>query len=411
MLSLAFLMHANNFDNKNPHVSPTCRTETNQRASGGAHHLLAAACFGLVLTMKHSYITYSGWFVVYLARRFCCVKVQSSAPHPRLRVAWKRLVRLVQTVSLVMLAPSTVFVAALYKESRTQDTLLIVLLRDWLQQLYTRLFPFQRGLVHDYWAGNVWALYTALLQCGKFLVRQCAASAFCHQTTAAAKLDHWLSSPHLVVTPTVTLVATLVAQLPGLRLAYRAAEQQSNALLLQSFTYTTLVSFLFQFHAHEKAVLTSLIACTIWAAMVTSDRPASGVIDRNRDSSQRTWGHDADAVWSFLWEFTALAVLGILPLLFRPQELLLKLACYIAYLCILQHWSPKMIDGQAALRRRLGAWIIVLATVVQLEISPLHKLIYGRYEFAPLAITSLVCASGLGLLAIELMLRIVRVSF
>ena len=201
MLSLAFLMHANNFDNKNPHVSPTCRTETNQRASGGAYHLLAAACFGLVLTMKHLYITYSGWFVVYLARRFCCVKVQSSAPHPRLRVAWKRLVRLVQTVSLVMLAPFTVFVAALYKESRTQDTLLIVLLRDWLQQLYTRLFPFQRGLVHDYWAGNVWALYTALLQCGKFLVRQCAASAFCHQTTvAAAKLDHWLSSPHLAVT-------------------------------------------------------------------------------------------------------------------------------------------------------------------------------------------------------------------
>jgi len=264
----------------------------------------------------------------------------------------------------------------------------------------TRLFPFQRGLVHDYWAANVWALYTAALKAMRFVARF---------SSNAAVVDDWLEwFQHTAVTPAVTLLATLVAQIPGLRLAYRAAEQRSNALLLQSFTYVALASFLFQYHAHEKAILTALMPCTVWAVLLMVDSDGNEDDDEgdhsNGGSTKRKQNkQDADAVWSFLWEFTALAVLGTFPLLFRPQELLLKLSCYLAYLCVLQYFSNE--QRRVEQRRRMGAWIIVLLTILQLECVPLQRLVYGRFEFAPLAVTSLVCASGIVLLAVELMLR------
>ena len=45
---------------------------------------------------------------------------------------------------------------------------------DGIKQIFSRLFPFQRGLNHAYWAGNVWAIVSAvdrvLVKCQSLLI-------------------------------------------------------------------------------------------------------------------------------------------------------------------------------------------------------------------------------------------------
>ena len=387
LLSFAGLMRANNRDNQS------------EKSWVHLYHLGAAGLYALLLSMKHLYVTTSVWFAVYILRRYCLYHEQSRSSSNGSsigRVSWKRMIALLLCSGLVFVAPFAVFVRALYAEAKDLDEF-TASLKAWTRQLLARLFPFGRGLVHDYWAANVWALYTAAMKAIKFAARRLLDS-------RGSALDYWLETlQYSAVTPTITAVLMLLAQFPGLRLAYRAAEQRSNALLLQSFTYTALATFLFQYHAHEKAILTALIPCTIWAVVIVSDHEATEA--DGKTSSKKESKRDVDAVWSFLWEFTALSVLGLFPLLYQPQEFLLKLCSYIAYLAALQYLAPATTQDKARSRRQTFFWVVAFATIVQLEFTPLHRVIYGRYEFVPLAITSLVCAMGTLVLFAELMLR------
>jgi ALG6, ALG8 glycosyltransferase family len=122
--------------------------------------------------------------------------------------------------------------------------------------------------------------------------------------------------------------------------------------------------------------------------------PPPSPLGQKQNARQRTT-LDGTCAWYILWEFTSYSLLGIFPLLFQPQELLLKVTSTIAYLALWHALGPTI----AAPRAIVASWQrqlllkvgIAAMAMIQLEVlSPLG--IFGRFEFLPLAVTSIVCA-------------------
>ena len=111
--------------------------------------LLSAFLFASLLCFKHIYLYLAPAYFFYLLRSYC------------LSPTWRPQIVNIIKFGIVVLAPLTVAFGPFIALGQVD-----VLLK--------RLFPFQRGLCHAYWAPNFWALYSfldrAAIQCISFLL-------------------------------------------------------------------------------------------------------------------------------------------------------------------------------------------------------------------------------------------------
>jgi alpha-1,3-glucosyltransferase len=297
-------------------------------------HGAAAVSFALLLTLKHLYLPLALWYTAYLLRRYCYTADGQ-------RFLWRRLLVLGVGTLVTLGLPFAVIVWPDLVHTRGER----------LVRIFQRLFPFGRGLVHDYWAGNVWALYMV----GDKISRAVLGLA-------------WPT-----VSPLVAACVLLVAVVPGAVGAWTAAHDHTSRgvrLFWSSLSYTALASFMTAYHGHEKAILTSLVPLLCWAAY----DPTIG---------------------SLVWRTHALALTSLLPLLFPATETALKLVSLVAYLAVL--YDRLVVEGDKARPwdrwANRGTLVVVTVTMLVLEGVPVRW--WGRYTFLPLAWASLVTAVGL----------------
>ena len=82
---------------------------------------------------------------------------------------------------------------------------------DFLQVL-SRLFPFQRGLLHAYWAPNFWALYAGIDRVAGFVIRKaCALGWLCGiPVMEGNSADGKVGLVHFAVLPEISSMQTMV---------------------------------------------------------------------------------------------------------------------------------------------------------------------------------------------------------
>jgi len=322
-------------------------------------YLLAAACFSTLVLMKHLFVLLAPVFAVFLLRHHCGLQEGS--------LCLSRFVQLVGiAVSAVLLAFGPLVASCMWWGGQCSQC------SQWQgRQVLARLFPFGRGLVHAYWAPNLWALYCLADKVLAAVLRLGGVPLAPGSRHSAAGL---VGDFQLAVLPLVPawlcLLLTLLALLPSLRAPGKAIGPGEG--LVRSLVLASLSSFLLGYHVHEKAVLTPLLL----QMLLSGGGPADGLL--------------------------ALLLLhagcgGLLPLLPGPQELPLKVSILAA--CVSA--APRLCElaggyhFTASQRRVLLASRTALGMQVLLCEGVFPWLLGARLPFLPLMTTSAWCATQL----------------
>ncbi|NP_001412156.1 dolichyl pyrophosphate Glc1Man9GlcNAc2 alpha-1,3-glucosyltransferase isoform 11 [Homo sapiens] len=206
-------------------------------------HMEGAFLFAVLLHFKHIYLYVAPAYGVYLLRSYCF-----TANKPDGSIRWKSF----SFVRVISLGLVVFLVSAL--------SLGPFLALNQLPQVFSRLFPFKRGLCHAYWAPNFWALYNALdkvLSVIGLKLKFLDPNNIPKASMTSGLVQQFQHTVLPSVTPLATLICTLIAILPSIFCLW--FKPQGPRGFLRCLTLCALSSFMFGWHVHEKAILLAIL--------------------------------------------------------------------------------------------------------------------------------------------------------
>ncbi|XP_069837767.1 dolichyl pyrophosphate Glc1Man9GlcNAc2 alpha-1,3-glucosyltransferase [Dendropsophus ebraccatus] len=319
-------------------------------------HLEGALLFAVLLNFKHIYLYIAPAYGVYLLRSYCF-----PASNPDGSVRWRSfsLLRFLALAAIVVFVFAVSFGPFLYLGQ--------------IPQVLSRLFPFKRGLCHAYWAPNFWALYNgadkALSVIGVKMRLLNAASVRTGSMTGGL-VQEFEHSVLPSVTPMATLICTALSILPSVFCLW--FKPQGPRSFLRCLILCALSSFMFGWHVHEKAILLAILPLSVLAVGSAQDAGIFLILT--------TVGH-----------------FSLFPLLFTPQELLIK----VLLMMIFTVFSFSALGTLFRKDGRLLSCVECLYVCGLIPLGFLCEIIYPftpwqeRLPFFPLLVTSVYCALGI----------------
>ncbi|XP_044258032.1 probable dolichyl pyrophosphate Glc1Man9GlcNAc2 alpha-1,3-glucosyltransferase [Tribolium madens] len=314
-------------------------------------YLLSGFWYTVLLNMKHIYIYLAPAYFVFFLKNYCLNQKLS-------KFQIKHFIMLGSTVLAVFFATFLPFY-------------------DQLGQVFTRMFPFKRGLCHAYWAPNFWALYNTIDKAAFLLMSKMG---FLAKKSSVASMTGGLVQEfsHEVlpnVTPLVTMILTGAMMLPALIKLWTLNKHPSN--FLRCIVLCALSSFLFGWHVHEKAILMAIIPLSILSIMDLSDAKT----------------------------FILLGIVGhysLFPLLFPSSLLVIKVLLLLLYSIYTFHSLSKVYPfaiynySFPLLNCFESIYILGLSVIFVYE-NFLHQFLGlgTKLPYLPLLLTSLYCSVGI----------------
>ena len=340
--------------------------------------------FSLLLNMKHIYLYCAPAFGMYLLTTYCFAEVKGRNRLYSFILRAGRLGSVVLFVFVVTYIP--------FMDYST------------IRQVFTRLFPFKRGLTHAYWAPNIWALYNVA---DKVLATVFEDSLIVDFNLESISKTRRISSTSGIVQeyehqylpsvkPSTTFLLVGVSMLPIVVKFLLSSKQASPILFLKGVALTSFTSFMFGWHVHEKAIITVLLPLV----------PLSYL--------------EPD-LWSTFLRLTLAGTYSLFPLLFKPAEYLTKVCLLVAYFSYARSQKSLVFDNLIVRQTQSSKGNHLIRALKQLyplldhaymlililnelyftfifgrldyDWNPISRL--NRLEFLPLMSTSTICALGL----------------
>ncbi|XP_050330719.1 probable dolichyl pyrophosphate Glc1Man9GlcNAc2 alpha-1,3-glucosyltransferase isoform X1 [Bactrocera neohumeralis] len=323
-------------------------------------YLLAAFTFASLLMFKHIFLYMAPAFAVYLLKFYC---LDSKCT--------RNAIICIAKLAIVGLTPIIAAFGPFYNQ---------------MDQVFSRLFPFKRGLTHAYWAPNFWALYNTADKVVAKLLR--IPSPIGPSTTSGLVQEF---EPQFLpnITPRTTFVLTLLFMLPILiKLFAYTSKSESKATFLRAVVICSCSSFMFGWHVHEKAILMCLLPlCLLFVLLPT------------------------DATYAY-W-LSIFGYFSLFPLLHQSCVLLLRYALYLAYVAFmygqLANLYPNERQTKLHVLEKLYTVGCVLIPIYEHFISPFLHL-DKTLPFLPLLLTSLYCGLAVTYFFIRYYLHALAIS-
>ncbi|KAL4459455.1 hypothetical protein ABPG74_018068 [Tetrahymena malaccensis] len=311
-------------------------------------NLLGGILFAVVLCFKHIFL-YSAPAIFFFLLKFYCFENSN-------KLNLKNFSKLGFSVLTVFLIS---FLPFLSLES--------------IRQILSRMFPFQRGLVHAYWAPNVWALYCFADKVLSTLARKLLKIPIGSKSTLTSGVVQVTQFDILPeIKPIYTIISILLISLP---LWYKILQNPKAKNILLYSSIQMFIFYMLGYHVHEKAILLPLGIYQLWAV---------GKQSRSR----------------FVLLFSFVSGVGLLPLLPEHSETGLKLVglfiYHLAYWAYLKRDCYRQAENLEDYKRfgmnLFAKFILFSGTLVAIYGNVLHQIIFqkseNKFEYLPLMMHS-----------------------